>query len=456
MENRYIKSINPYNGELLTEYLELSDSQIDESIDVSNRAFNSWKRSDIIERSTLLQRCNEVLINRKEELATIITSEMGKIYAESISEIEKCAWVCRYYAENGEIFLKDEPLDAEGNEAFISYSPLGVVLAVMPWNFPFWQVFRFAAPAVMAGNAGLLKHASNVPQCALAIEEVFREAGAQDGLFKTLMIGAGKVNQIIDDWRVKAVTLTGSELAGSLVAERAGKNIKKTVLELGGSDPFIVLADADIDLASKTAVKARMLNCGQSCIAAKRFIVHSTVHKEFLKKFAKELKELVMGDPMDSQTDYGPMAREDLANDLQKQVDSSIAAGASLIDGSMTGKEEGAFFKAGLLQGVRPGMPAYEEEIFGPVASLIEAKDDREIIDIANSSKYGLGASVWTQDRDRGIQVARQIESGSVFINKMVASHPSIPFGGIKMSGYGRELSHLGIREFLNAKPIVY
>lgn len=381
---------------------------------------------------------------------------MGKIYRESVAEVEKSAWVCRYYAENGTRFIADEPLDVTDKNAFISYAPLGVVLAVMPWNFPFWQVFRFAAPAVMAGNVGLLKHASNVPQCALAIAGIFEEAGFPPGVFQTILASSRQVNGIISDDRVKAVTLTGSEFAGMSVAETAGRNIKKTVLELGGSDPFIILEDADIASAAKIGAQARMINCGQSCIAAKRFIVVESVHDEFVSIFSDKIASLKMGDPMDDSTDYGPMARIDLATELKDQVLKSVNNGAVSVLKTSIQELNNARYPADVLTNVAPGMPAFEEEIFGPVASVIHAKDEKEAIRIANSSRYGLGASVWTTDIDRGKRVAKQIESGSVFINQMVASHPAIPFGGIKMSGYGRELSHLGIREFMNAKSIVY
>ncbi len=449
-------SVNPFNGEVLKEFPLATAKEIDAVLSRGNKAFIDWRNSQLNSRADLLLKCSQILLSKKEYFARIITSEMGKIYREAEAEVEKSAWVCRYYAENGAKFIADEPLEVADKNAFISYEPLGIILAVMPWNFPFWQVFRFAAPAVMAGNVGLLKHASNVPQCSLAIANVFEEAGFPQGVFQSVLASSEQVSEIIGDWRIKAVTLTGSELAGMSVASVAGKNIKKTVLELGGSDPFVVLEDADIGLAAQIGAQARMINCGQSCIAAKRFIVADSIHDEFINKFSDKINSLKMGDPMDDSTDYGPMARIDLAVDLNLQVERSLRKGAvSVMKSSKQGKKD-AFFEADVLTGVTRGMPAYEEEIFGPVASVIRAKDENEAVQISNSSQFGLGASIWTTDIDRGKRVARQIESGAVFINQMVASHPAIPFGGIKMSGYGRELSYLGIREFMNAKSIVY
>ncbi len=451
-----IRSVNPFNGELLAEFEQATSGSIENALNSGANAFRRWKISTFSQRSDVLHTCSSVLLDDKAKYASMISHEMGKVLRESVSEVEKCAWVCRYYAENGKRFLQDEPLQPEGKNAFISYEPLGIVLAVMPWNFPFWQVFRFAAPAIMAGNCGILKHASNVPQCALAIEDIFHKSGLPDGVFRTLLADAEQVAGIIAETRIKAVTLTGSEFAGSKVAETAGRNIKKTVLELGGTDPFIVLEDADIEEAAKTGAVARMINCGQSCIAAKRFIVTDTVYDDFLDKFSHAISSMKLGDPMDPETDYGPLAREDLVAELSNQISKSVDQGAIAMLGGSRPDRPGSFYNATILTDVKAGMPAFEEEIFGPAASVIRVKDSEEAIAVANNSKYGLGASLWTKDRDKGIELARCIEAGSVFINQMVASHPAIPFGGIKLSGYGRELSHLGIREFVNIKPVVY
>jgi succinate-semialdehyde dehydrogenase/glutarate-semialdehyde dehydrogenase len=383
-----------------------------------------------------------------------MTDEMGKVKSEAMAEVEKCALACDYYAEHAEGFLEDEPLNAPEGEAYIAYDPIGPVLAVMPWNFPFWQVIRFAAPNLMAGNVGILKHAPNVPQCALAVEEIFREAGFPEHAFQTLLVSHHKVSSLLEDRRIKAATLTGSDAAGSKVAQKAGEQIKKTVLELGGSDPFIVLADADIDLAADVGVKARMINCGQSCIAAKRFIVHQSVYDDFITVFMQKMQQLKQGNPNDEGTDYGPMAREDLAKKLLTQVTKSVEKGAKVLLGGDRPDKKGAFFNATVLANITPGMPAYHEELFGPVATVFVVKDDDEAVRLANDTPYGLGGSVWTRDIERGKRMVRRVEAGAVYINKMMASHPAIPFGGIKLSGYGRELSHLGIREFVNQKTV--
>jgi succinate-semialdehyde dehydrogenase/glutarate-semialdehyde dehydrogenase len=449
-----IRSINPYNAETLAEFTEYSDKRIEKAIHLADTAFKEWSETPFSIRSKLMMRCAGILEERIEELSRTITLEMGKVIHESRSEIKKCAWVCRYYAEKAETFLKDEKLDVEEADSYLVYDPLGIVLAIMPWNFPFWQVFRFAAPGLMSGNVGLLKHASNVPQCALAIEEVFRIAGFPEGVFQTLLIGSGKVNKIIDDPRVKAVTLTGSDIAGRRVAERAGKNLKKLVLELGGSDPYIVLRDADIKKAVSTAVKARMINCGQSCIAAKRFIVEEPVFDVFLAEMGHAFSRLKGGDPLSEDVDFGPLAREDLVMEVSHQVDISRNLGAKIITEEKRLEPTGYFYSPTILINVQPGMPAFDEELFGPVASVIRVKDADEAVKTANQSRFGLGASVWTTDTDSARLIARKIETGAVFINAMVASHPKVPFGGIKDSGYGRELSHLGVREFMNAKSI--
>jgi len=449
-----IQSINPFNNQIIHEFESFDEPAIEKSLDQGDQVFRRWRKTSFAERSSLMYTAARILEDKKDELARVITLEMGKVIKESVAEVEKCAWVCRYYAENAEEFLKDEPLPVESVESYIAYDPLGIVLAIMPWNFPFWQVFRFAAPNIMAGNVGLLKHASNVPQCALEIEKVFLEAGFPEGVFQTLLIGSGQVNRIIDDNRVKAVTLTGSEFAGIKVAERSGKNLKKTVLELGGSDPFIVLADADLEKAVRTGVKARMINCGQSCIAAKRFIIEEKISAEYLQGFLDLFRSLNPGDPMNEKTQVAPMAREDLMDELDKQVQKSVTKGAKIEFGGEKAEKDGNFYVPTILTGIRPGMPGFDEELFGPVASMIVVKDAKEAVRMANQSKFGLGSSLWTNDLDKARRLAREIESGSVFVNSMVASHPKVPFGGIKSSGYGRELSHLGIREFMNTKSV--
>lgn len=449
-----IEVINPYNNQFVKEYAQHSEDEIKEAIERAHHAFETWKNETFQHRSGLMKKAAQILRDNKNVYAGIMTKEMGKTTREGVSEIEKCALGCDFYAENAEKFLADEKLDVDEGNAFIAYQPLGIVLAVMPWNFPFWQVFRFAAPSLMAGNVGILKHASNVPGCAMAIEEVFNEAGFPEGVFTSLLIESKKVNMITDDARVKAATLTGSEGAGSKVAERAGRNLMKTVLELGGSDPFIVLEDADIEKAAETAVKSRMINCGQSCIAAKRFIVVEKVKEDFLKAFKEKMEAIKLGDPGDEAVDYGPMATEDLAEKLLGQVQKSVKMGAKIITGGSRPSREGAFFTPTILTDVTPGMPAFDEELFGPVATVFIVKDAEEAVNIANQSLYGLGGSVWGKNEKNAIEVARKVESGCVYVNAMMASDPRVPFGGIKHSGYGRELSHLGIREFMNVKTI--
>jgi succinate-semialdehyde dehydrogenase/glutarate-semialdehyde dehydrogenase len=398
-----------------------------------------------------MRRAAEGLRAKRGEYATIISSEMGKVLAESESEIEKCANACDYFAENAERFLTDQIISTEASRSLVAFQPLGPVLAIMPWNFPFWQVFRFAAPSLMAGNVGLLKHASNVTQCSLAIERVFQEAGFPEGAFQSLLVGSKAIEGIIAREQVAAVTLTGSEFAGTQVASVAGKHLKKTVLELGGSDPFIVLDDADLVLSARVATQSRMQNAGQSCIAAKRFIVVKSVRDAFVDRFTKTVEELRQGDPLDRNTTIGPLARVDLAEALENQMKASMTAGAKLIKG---GKRNGANFEPSILDGARPGMPAFDEEIFGPIAAIVTVNDEKEAIEMANRNRYGLGASVWTRDGQRGERVARELESGCVFVNSLMRSDQRLPFGGIKKSGYGRELSALGIKEFTNAKTI--
>jgi succinate-semialdehyde dehydrogenase/glutarate-semialdehyde dehydrogenase len=428
--------------------------EVEQKIEAADKAFQSWRKTSFEERAKHMQNQADILEQEAEHYGRIISLEMGKPLKDAIGEVKKCALACRYYADNAAEFMKDEEIQTNATRSLISFEPLGVVLAVMPWNFPFWQAYRFLAPALMAGNVGLLKHASNVPQCALAIEEIVRKAGFPDNVFQTLLIGSKEVNAVIEHPLVQAVTLTGSEEAGSKVAEKAGQQIKKTVLELGGSDAFIVLEDADLEKAAEVAVKSRMVNTGQSCIAAKRFIVVEGIADEFLEKMQLKMGQLKTGNPLTDDCDYGPLARKDLAEDLEKQVQQSVEKGAEVVlDGGRDG-EDNAYFKPMILRNVKPGMPAYEEEMFGPVAAVVVAKDEAEAIRIANDSRYGLGGAVWTQDKDRGLRVARQVETGAMFVNELVHSSPEMPFGGIKKSGYGRELSYLGIREFVNQKSI--
>jgi len=449
-----IQTMNPATNEVVKTFEPHTTAEVNHKIEAAEKGFRKWRKTSFAERSKLMQKCADILENEAEKYGRIITLEMGKPLKDGIAEVKKCAMACRYYAENAENFLKDEEIETKAEKSLIAYEPLGVILAVMPWNFPFWQVFRFLAPALMAGNTGLLKHASNVPQCALAIEEIVRKAGFPEDVFYTLLIGSKEVDAVIAHPAVKAVTLTGSEAAGAHVAATAGKEIKKTVLELGGSDPFIVLADADLELTSENAVKSRMVNTGQSCIAAKRFIVVESIANAFLEKMKSKMAALKTGDPLKDDCDYGPMARPDLAEELEEQVKKSVAKGAEVVlDGGREGKDS-AYFKPMILKHVKPGMPAYDEEMFGPVAAFIVAKNEEEAITIANDSHFGLAGSVWTKDHDRGLKVARQVESGAVFVNAMVASTPEMPFGGIKKSGYGRELSYIGIREFVNQKSI--
>ena len=396
----------------------------------------------------------QILRTRRAEYARTMTTEMWKPIVQAEAEVDKCAWVCEYYADHAEAFLAEQPRETQASRSYVRFDPLGPVLAVMPWNFPFWQVFRFAAPALMAGNAGILKHASNVPRSALAMEEVFREAGFPRGLFSTVLVGPSAVAGLIADPRIVAVTLTGSELAGSKVAEQAGYALKKTVLELGGSGPFIVLADADIGAAARTAADARLINSGQSCIAAKRFIVVEPVADQFLDRFLDELRSRRMGDPLVRGTQVGPQARIDLRDLLHEQVAESVKRGAKLLLGGEVPAGKGAFYPPTLLAAVDKGMPAFDEETFGPVAAVIRAKDEADAVRLANDSTFGLGASLWTEDRVRAERLAAQIEAGSVFVNGVVKSDPRLPFGGIKRSGYGRELSEYGIREFVNVKSV--
>ena len=448
------RSINPYDGQVLEAYPGLSLEQVNQKIESAHQAYLRWKETTFDERAALMQSVAVELTDNKQEYAETVVLEMGKPIKEAVAEIEKCATACSYYAQKAADFLKDTPLDTPHGNGYIHYNPLGVVLAVMPWNFPYWQVFRFAAPAIMAGNTCVLKHASNVPKCALDIERVFLNAGLPKHIFNTLLIGSGDVKNVIEHELVTAITLTGSEHAGKSVASIAGENIKKSVLELGGSDPFIVLKDADISTAAKIAVKARMLNTGQSCIAAKRFILEKEIADAFTTQFISELKKLKFGNPMEVDTDFGTLARQDLAEEIFEQVNKSIDLGAKIIFGDLPEKINSAYFPPMILGNLQPGMPAYDDEIFGPVASFFTVENADEAIKIANQNQFGLGGSLWSQDINKAKSIANKIESGAVYINQMMFSDPSVPFGGIKKSGYGRELSYLGIREFTNQKTI--
>jgi len=446
--------INPATGQLVTEIPAWDDRQLEQALSETAAITPQWAATPIAERSALMRQAGQVLRDNADRYARVITQEMGKLLRDARAEVEKCATVCDYYAEHGADQLKDEMLASDAGKSYVAYLPLGTVLAVMPWNFPFWQVFRFAAPALVAGNTGLLKHASNVPQCALAIEEVFHTAGFPAGVFRSLMIRAAQVAGVIADRRVHAVTLTGSEPAGRQVASTAGDNLKKSVLELGGSDAFIVLEDADLDLAVKNAVISRYLNTGQSCIAAKRFIVVDAIAEDFIARFKAGAEALRPGDPEDPATTLAPMARSDLRDELHRQVMDTLAAGAVAVTGCAPIDGPGAFYQASILDRVEPGMRAYHEELFGPVAIVIRARDEQDALRIANESDYGLGGSVWTRDSERGERLARQVQSGCTFVNGFVKSDARLPFGGIKRSGYGRELSRHGIHEFVNAKTI--
>jgi succinate-semialdehyde dehydrogenase/glutarate-semialdehyde dehydrogenase len=454
-----IASINPATGEVLKNFVSLTDQELEEKLARAAEVFLAHRRTSFAERSVLMNKAAEILEAEKKEFARTMTLEMGKPINAAVSEAEKCALVCRYYAENAAKHLADEIVETNATKSFVRYQPLGVVLAVMPWNFPFWQVFRFAAPALMAGNVGLLKHASNVPQCALAIEDIFRRAGFPEGAFQTLLIGSDGVQRILEDDRVAAATLTGSEPAGRSVAAIAGKQIKKTVLELGGSDAFIVMPSANLDEAATTAVKARTINNGQSCIAAKRFIVHEHIYTEFEKRFVEAMENLRVGDPLEEATDIGPLATGQILKDLEEQVQVSVAAGAKILTGGHKFKADGDlaqgnFYQPTVLADIPRDTPAYRDEIFGPVASLFRVKNIDEAIALANSTEFGLGAAAWTGDEEERDRFADELEAGCVFINGMVASDPRLPFGGIKHSGYGRELGEFGIREFVNIKTV--
>jgi len=449
-----IASINPADGGTVKTFQALDTEQINEKLQRAEECFRSYRRVILAERESMMLRAAEILETEKDALARLMTTEMGKPLKAAIGEIEKCAWVCRYYAEAAKVHLADKIIETDAAKSYVRFQPLGPVLAVMPWNFPFWQVFRFAAPALMAGNVGLLKHASNVPQCALAIEDIFLRAGFPDGAFQTLLIGSDAVEQILTDLRVVAATLTGSEPAGRSVAGIAGKQIKKTVMELGGSDAFIVMPSAAMDEAVSTGVKARTINNGQSCIAAKRFIIADQIYDEFERRFVEEMKELRVGSPLDKITDIGPLATEQILKDVDNQVKTSVAAGAHILTGGKRLEGAGNFYEPTVLANIPPDSPAYCEEVFGPVALLFRVKNIEDAIQLANAPTFGLGASAWTNDTREQERFIDELEAGCVFINGMVASDPRLPFGGIKNSGYGRELGEFGIREFVNIKTV--
>ena len=449
-----IASINPATGETLKIFEALSDSQIEEKLRLAVSAFSEFRKTTFAERAARMRKAAEILESDKEKFGRVMTTEMGKTYRSAIEEAAKCAWVCRYYAENAEKFLADELAEVPGSKSFVRYLPLGPILAVMPWNYPFWQVFRFIGPSLMAGNVGLLKHASNVPQSALLIEDVLLRAGFAKGVFQTLLIGSASVARILSDPRVKAATLTGSEGAGVQVGVAAATDIKKVVLELGGSDPFIVMKSANLEQAVAVGVKARVLNNGQSCIAAKRFIVEESIADEFERLFVSKMEALKVGDPFDEHTDVGPLATADGLKELDADVQKTIQAGARLLTGGKRLNQPGNYYLPTVLTNIPEGSPAACSELFGPVASLFRAKNAEDAIRIANSSPFGLGASAWTNDSAEREKFINGLESGMVFINRMVASDPRLPFGGVKRSGHGRELAIFGIREFMNIKTV--
>ncbi len=449
-----IATTNPATGKTVRTFQPLTDAELEARLQCAADTYRRYRRTPLADRTRMLVKAAEILEGEKGRFGELMVLEMGKTLKAAVDEAAKCAWGCRYYAENAERFLADEVVETSADRSLITYQPIGPILAVMPWNFPFWQVFRFAAPALAAGNVGLLKHASNVPQCALAIEEIFRRAGFPEGCFQTLLIDTERVQRVIEDPRVAAVTLTGSNAAGSAVGSAAARQIKKSVLELGGSDPFIVMPSADLDAAAGTAVKARVINNGQSCIAAKRFIAVGKIADEFERRLVAGTRALVVGDPMDPATDVGPLANEAQVKTLTDQVQRSVRAGARLLTGGHPLDRPGYYFAPGVLTDITEDSPAYREEVFGPVALLFRARDIDEAIRIANDSPFGLGASAWTNDERERRRFIAELESGMVFINAMVASDPRLPFGGVKQSGYGRELSVYGLREFVNIKTV--
>jgi len=450
-----IEAMNPATNKVIQSYNEMSHDEVEQILEKTHQAYLLWKEVDFLKRAQAMKKCAQMLRTKLEEYAKLMTAEMGKPIVQSRAEIEKCANVCEFYAQNAKEFLAPEKIETDAQKSYASFQPLGIVLAVMPWNFPFWQVFRFLAPALMAGNAGVLKHASNVPGCALAIEEVIREAGFPHNLFRALLIGSKDVESVIEHPLVKAVTLTGSTPAGKAVAAKAGSVLKKSVLELGGSDPYVILDDADLEMAVSACVASRLINGGQSCIAAKRFIVVESIRSEFEKLFVEQMKAKKMGNPIEENTDIGPQARHDLRNQLHNQVQQSIKDGAKLLLGGEIPEDKGAYYPPTVLTDIKKGMLAYNEELFGPVASIIPAKDEADALEKANDSVFGLGAAVFTKDIKKGEQIAEKgLEAGCCFVNAFVRSDPRLPFGGIKESGYGRELSSFGIREFVNIKTV--
>jgi acyl-CoA reductase-like NAD-dependent aldehyde dehydrogenase len=451
---RTLESIDPSSGELVEEFAVMGEAQVDAAVEQAHRAFPGWRDRGFAQRAASMRRAATVLRDGVERYAGTITREMGKTFAESRAEVEKCAFCCDHYAEHAEEFLADIPMPSDSPHSFVAFAPIGAVLAVMPWNFPLWQVFRFAAPGLMAGNTAVLKHASNVSRCALDIEDVFRQAGFPGGVFRTLLIPGGAVERVIADPRIRAVTLTGSDATGSRVAAAAGEHLKKTVLELGGSDAFVVLHDADLEEAARVGAKSRFQNCGQSCIAAKRFIVVDAVADEYEQRLVEQARALRVGDPRDERTQMGPMAREDLRESLEEQVRRAVSDGARAALGGRRSGSRGWYYEPTVLTGMTAENTAMREETFGPVAAVMRVRDEEEAIAVASSSQFGLGGNLWTRDVERGIALARRIDTGGVFVNGMTHSDPRLPFGGVKRSGYGRELSSFGIREFVNVQTI--
>lgn len=449
-----IQTINPANGEVLKSFQPLSAAQLEQKIQLAQSTFTKFRRLSFAERGRMMRKAADILEAEKRELGQLMTLEMGKTLRSAVDEAVKCAWACRFYAENAERFLADEVIETTAKKSYVRYQPLGVILVIMPWNYPFWQVFRFIAPGLMAGNVGLLKHASNVPQCALKIEEILLQAGFPEGAFQTLLIGSDRVDAVLADHRIAAATLTGSEEAGVKVGTGAASRIKKVVLELGGSDPFIVMPSANLEEAIRTGVKARTLNNGQSCIAAKRFILAAEIADQFERGFVEKMAALKLGDPFDEQTDVGPLATADAVESLDADVRKTVEAGAKVLAGGRPANLPGNFYLPTVLTGIPEASPAYREELFGPVASLFRVKSLEEAIHLANDSRFGLGASAWTKDTEEQERFVNELEAGMVFINQMVASDPRVPFGGVKHSGYGRELSVYGIREFTNIKTV--
>jgi len=450
-----LTSINPTTGKIIAKFDEWNTETINKQLATSIGAFDCWKKTEYQERKTLLKNTALLLHSSKASYAKLMSTEMGKPIQQAEAEVDKCAWVCNFYAENGQDFLKSQVVGTDTEKSYVQFNPLGIILGIMPWNYPFWQVFRWAAPSLMAGNVAVLKHSSNVPQCASVIEDIFRESGLPNDVFKNIPISSQRIAELIQDERIAAISLTGSSAAGSSTARLAGSCIKKTVLELGGSDPFIVFNDANIDNASTVAVQARMMNTGQSCIAAKRFIVLKEVFDEFAEQLTKKIENLTVGNPLDPTTDIGPLARLDMVEQLEKQVRTSVEKGAAILTGGKRpGNTTGFFYLPTVLSNVKKGMSVYDEETFGPVAALIKVKDEKEALQVANDTCYGLGASIWTDDTKKAEQWSKHLQAGNVFINEMVKSDPRLPFGGIKQSGYGRELSQYGIKEFVNIQTV--